>query len=328
MPNGSVNCVEILAAECPGLLRVVTLLAGWLLVARCRLLPGGARLPDLPLPASASEGGVSGWPVVLLCWVGTEVCHDLHGMLRRRVQLAAAEVDRRISVAPGGLYFSQPRVREAYECWEAATPLRRTLHVLAAVMCAVAHIKLATLPECRSLRYQGVPGVRSALVVGTLLGGGRVSSASRSLLGLAAFTYSWASHVSLLAAGDSCYIAICREAYTKSTAAACAMTCVMFLCFWVMCPVSDCHRGFKAASGWVGGVATGYLHMLHRHGALQPAVDEDGRALLSLLRSVLVAALVMYHLASQLSAANMHQFLQFMQSWPRHAQEELLRRRQ
>lgn len=323
MPSGLIaDWMALWAAECPGLLRVVTLLAGWSLVSICHVLPQGTGLPDLPL--SFSAGAASGWPVVLLCWVGAEVCLDLHGMLVRSVQATAAEVDPRIVVGPNGLYFSQRVVSEAYERWKETTELRRELRVVVTFLCATFHIKFALSPECGSGRYQALIAVHTVLVLAAVLGTQRLSSATRSLLGLLAISYSWILNVSLTAEGDPCWCSVYHSVFTRSTASACAMSWVYFCLAWVMCPVSWCHEKFKAVSSWAGCAATAYLKMLHRDGALRPEMDEDGRALLYLLMSMSVVTLLCYHIGARLSAANMRQYLQLLRSGVPHAREELL----
>mmetsp|Transcript_12142 Transcript_12142/g.31100 ORF Transcript_12142/g.31100 Transcript_12142/m.31100 type:complete len:135 (-) Transcript_12142:157-561(-) len=99
--GGVVHFTWLLAANRRGFARVLTVLASWLWV----WLPTGATLPKLPLSPSASAA--SGWPVVLMCWVGTELCLDARGLLRRRVKSAAAKSGLRVVVDLGAHYSAR-----------------------------------------------------------------------------------------------------------------------------------------------------------------------------------------------------------------------------
>eukprot|EP00873_Tetraselmis_striata_P027172 jgi/Tetstr1/447436/TSEL_003695.t1 len=318
--GAALDFVERFTAECPRLARVATLLSAWLAASLLKYgvsrLRYGAAL--LLLPMSSSEGAVSGWPVALLCWAGAETCLDAQTLLQRRVQAAAAEVDARIVVGRRALCFSPHALQDAYERWLARTPFRRALDLLAGATCLLTHIKSATMPECGALRYQVYVGVWTLMTAGFVLGRDRLGPANASLLGLLTFSYVWALHVGMLAAGDRCYGAICSATYAGSMAEACGTACSLFFCLWLLCPVSQSLEKFKALSGWAGYSAASYMHILYRDGALSPEVDVDGRALLLLLCSMSIAVLVSYLSGTWLCALNMRQFLRGLRSAAEH----------
>eukprot|EP00873_Tetraselmis_striata_P017733 jgi/Tetstr1/437997/TSEL_026625.t1 len=317
--GGVVHFTWLLAANRRGFARVLTVLASWLWV----WLPTGATLPKLPLSPSASAA--SGWPVVLMCWVGTELCLDARGLLRRRVKSAAAESDPRLVVDPHDLCFSRRQVQEAYERWLALTPLMRARDALAVAACVISHIKAALVPECKAVPYQLVIGLRTLLVLAGVLCRGRVSYVSRSLILLAANSFSWAGHIAFLAVGDRCLAGFGRGMFANgSIATACAMSCLILGLHWLMFPVSRPHEEVKALSSWAICAATGYrLHMLHRDNALLPEEDEHGHTLSALLQYTLAATLACFYLGAHYTARHMCHFLYLIRSLPG-AVEEML----